>query len=133
MAIASGVSSSEDNRKATGENPGNSKAFQPPTRCEMCDFSLPTLPDRLKHIKETKHCSCDDCDDYIPPGMVYGHYSLKHSDLNWNDHYIATGDIVTLREALPWVREEHKRRTGQDLAALYNWPSDHPEGPSQPQ
>ncbi len=80
-----------------------------PSRCEICDKPLPTFEDREKHVAETKHCECDECGRYIPPGYVYSHWCVMHDDLSWNDHFIATGDVITLKEALPWVREEYQK------------------------
>ena len=79
-----------------------------PNRCEICDCSLPTFDERIRHIEDTGHCACSDVDcwGYIPPGAVYAHFCAMHDHEHWNDHQIASGDASTLREALPWVRVE---------------------------
>jgi hypothetical protein len=76
----------------------------------MCDASLPTFADREGHMEKTKHCACFECGGYIPPGCVYAHFCDQHADLPWNDHHIASGDRSTLEEALPWAREEYRKK-----------------------
>ncbi|GAB1319338.1 hypothetical protein MFIFM68171_09548 [Madurella fahalii] len=81
-----------------------------PNRCEICDHLLPTFEDRERHVTETKHCACPECERYIQPGFVYSHWEVLHDDIHWNDHQINAGDKDTLLAALPWVREEFRKR-----------------------
>lgn len=81
-----------------------------PDRCEICDHPLPTFDDRERHVADTGHCACPECKRYIQPGLVTTHWEVLHDDIRWNDHQINAGDQDTLRAALPWVREEFRKR-----------------------
>ena len=79
-----------------------------PVRCEMCDASVPSEAARFKHMKETRHCACQDCDAYIPLGGIYDHYVQAHLDITWNDHQVVYGDTVNLRNAMEWARRRYQ-------------------------
>jgi hypothetical protein len=61
-------------------------------------------------MAETKHCHCFECDAYVPPGLLYSHWSDAHEDLTWNDHAVAWTDSANVRDAMPWVREAIEKR-----------------------
>jgi hypothetical protein len=61
----------------------------------------------------TKHCHCSECNAYVPPGMLYGHWSMAHDDLMWNDHAVAWTDNLDLKKAMPWVREAREAQLRQ--------------------
>ncbi|PMD34846.1 hypothetical protein L207DRAFT_570477 [Hyaloscypha variabilis F] len=84
-----------------------------PPRCEMCDVELPDMVARRAHMAATKHCHCSECNAYVPPGMLYGHWSMAHDDLMWNDHAVAWTDNLDLKKAMPWVREAREAQLRQ--------------------
>lgn len=83
-----------------------------PLRCEMCDADLRDMAARSAHMAETKHCACNECNAYVPPGRLYAHWSDAHADLYWNDHAVAWTDRENVRSAMPWAREAWEKAAG---------------------
>ena len=61
-------------------------------------------------MSQTEHCHCFECNAYVPPGMLYNHWSDAHADLMWNDHQVAWTDSKNVENAMPWVREKREKK-----------------------
>jgi hypothetical protein len=79
--------------------------------------AAPDMAARTAHMAETKHCNCFECKAYVPPGMLYSHWSNEHANLIWNDHAVAWTDRENVRSTMPWVKEAREKAAGTTVVS----------------